>query len=212
MTILIDTQANNNFNLVVVSYSDTSSAPAYWQVEKDGNVVFESVLQSNEFIDHDVFNNTSYQYVCKSYDNSDNVIDQVSINFMPNFIEWALKDLDDDDIDNMVLLFMDGDQSLRVNNREYQAKFNPLGRKYPMVIKDAQVKSDNIPLILQFLTFDEYEKFDTLRQRQKALRLSGPRAQYNWDGVFDSELDRTIINDVDGYSVVRIDFIETGNE
>jgi len=177
----------------------------------------EDYAYDETLVDNTIKHNGNYRYIFKAFDDTDTELDSVQTNLIGVHLQsWVLKDIvsgivDEYDQDKFVELFVDGDSPLEVRNREDQASFNPLGRKYPLVIKDQLVKGDRVPLTLQFLTHTEYDKFDVLRQKQIELYLHGPREQYEWYGMFASELRREIINDVDGYSIVTIDFIETGD-
>lgn len=208
---------NTSYNYMIVSYTYTGIDVEYFTIERSvDSGAYQFLTQSTEmtldYIDHNIYHGVYYSYKLTGYDAvDDQVTAPVYAGRTPVFTEWVLKDTDNYNDSETVNLFIDGSRPLEVNNREDLAVFNPLGRKYPVVIRDNEVKGDRIPLTLQFLTQAEYEKFDLLRQKQKQLNLSGPRQHYNWYGVFAQELQRQVLNDADGYSLVSIDFIETGN-
>lgn len=214
---IISAVTNIWYNYATITYSETNASATRVVIERSVNsgtyvAIQDTTTLIGDYIDHDVVHSATNEYRLLTYDGSNTLLSTSGTTVVsPLFKEWVLKDTDNYSDAETSVLFLDGSNSLQITNREDQARFTPLGRKYPLVIKDAEVKGGVIPLTLQFMTHAEYEVFDTLRQRQKTLNLSGPRPQYNWYGVFASELEREILNDVDGYSLVRVDFIETGN-
>lgn len=212
--VSVNNAINTSFNYVTLNCS--GSGVTTFQLERSvagGSYVLIAEFSGSPYthLDHDAVHGSNNTYRLTGYDVVEAVVGIDTTVATPNFKEWVLKDTDNYNDNDAVELFIDGDRSLQITDREDQARFTPLGRKYPIVIKDAEVKGKVIPLALQFINHAEYEAFDALRQRQKTLNLSGPRPQYNWYGVFASELEREVVNDVDGYSLVRVDFIETGN-
>lgn len=213
----ISATANELYNYATITYSETSESADRVVIERSVNSgdyeeIFDTTTLDGSYIDHELVHGLDNEYRLVTYDNEDAVIGTTSpTTILPTLKEWVLKDVDNYSDSEAVVLFVDGSSSLEISNEEALAVFNPLGRKYALVIRDNEVKGDRVPLTLQFLTHTEYDKFDVLRQRQKVLKLSGPRPQYNWYGVFAQDLNREIINDVDGYSVVDVEFIETGN-
>ena len=212
------TSVSTDYNYVQVSYVYGGANPvSYFRIQRSvaGGAyvtIFESTETADTYLDHEANHGFAHTYRVTGFNVSHAVVTGPTQSIIiPAFSEWVLKDVDTYLDAEAVQLFVDGGRSLNISSKEDLAVFNPIGSKYPIVIRDDKIKSARIPLTLQFLNYTEYEKFDALRHRQKRLKLSGPRQQYNWHVVFTSEFTREVINDVDGYSLVSVEFIEVGN-
>lgn len=119
---------------------------------------------------------------------------------------WWMVDLDD--ISNSIELFVDGSSPLNIQSREDQAKFTPLGRRNPLVIKDQLVKGDEVRFTIQLLNNEEVIAFHKLRDMQKVLLIQSPVINQQWFFVFGSDVTEQVMNVVDDYRIINFEAIE----
>lgn len=163
--------------------------------------------QSNNYIDYEAASGTMYTYKVEAVASDDTTADSSEVSASITIPMWIMKDLDE--IEDTIFPFIDNDP-LSIESEESQATFNPIGRKYPLVIKDDEVKGAKFDINMQFTSEEGFRAFEKLRAKQKILLLQSPMPGRQWYFVFASQGRERVMNTNDPYRHFDIGLIEVG--
>lgn len=168
-------------------------------------VLLGSTSTSQNYDDYEAANATAYDYkvtaVAANGDEASTTVTNQSVTFNT----WLMKD--PANIVDTFHPFIDNDP-LQIETEEDQGKFNPVGRKFPVVIKDDGVKAAEFQINMQFVGDEDFDKFTRMRARQKVLLLQAPMPGKQWHFVFGPRGRENVLNTNDPYRTYTIDIIE----
>lgn len=192
---------------VEVNNPDTVDYNLIFRTEQgESNWVVLGVADPNDsYTDYEAASGIPYTYRAKSVIGTDESAYSNQLNRNVVFNKWWIRHLSDSDL-SIENPFIDNDP-LEINTKEEHAKFRPLQRKYPIVIKDKGIKAAEFDLSIQFLGEESFIKFEYLRSLQITLLLQSPMPR-QWYFVFDSEGRERIHNTQDSYRHMQIGLIE----
>jgi len=174
--------------------------------QSNPNWVVLGVADPNDsYTDYEAASGISYTYRAKAVSGEDESAYSNQLTRNVVFNKWWIRHLSNPalSIENP---FIDNDP-LEINTKEEQAKFRPLQRKYPIVIKDKGIKAAEFDLSIQFLGEEAFVEFEYLRSLQTTLLLQSPMSR-QWYFVFDSEGRERIHNTQDAYRHMQVGLIE----
>jgi hypothetical protein len=162
--------------------------------------------ESSNYTDYEVPSGVQYQYrvdaVGVNTAASTNTIGAVTI----QLTEWRLKDLDTPTDSIIVDVVND---TLNLTHPVDQAKFNPLGRKHPIIVSDI-LKSENFSITLEFIGGAAIKAFCKLRDKQKTLLLQAPLMDRQWYVWISGEVNEEILNLEDPWVRYTIEVQDVG--
>jgi hypothetical protein len=178
----------------------------------DGDGVWEflgtSLGSSGTFTDFAAASGVTYTYRATAVASDESTTNSNTVNASVTLTDWYIKDLSD--INASIEVLVDGSSSLDIEDTEDMATFNPIGRRYPIVIKEEVVKASKFDITAQFLGQVDYLKFKELRQRQKTLLLQSPMTAEQWYFAFGSPIRQRVMNVQSDYRLVTFPVIEVG--
>lgn len=164
-----------------------------------------TVSPNSTYNDYEAASGVSYSYRAKAVnvdgESGYSTTEQGTISYN----RWWIRNLSDStrDIRNP---FIDNDP-LSIESKEEQAVFNPLQRRFPVVIKDKGIKAARFNLSIQFLGEQSFLDFEYLRGLQTTLLLQSPMER-QWYFVFDNSGREKVHNTTDAYRHMEIGIIE----
>ncbi|MCA1799964.1 MAG: hypothetical protein LC650_01540 [Actinobacteria bacterium] len=175
-------------------YRSASDEPEFILAETDATT----------FYDYTVRNGIEYTYRVLEVDGTTES-GEATATIDVSIADWWIIDVEEPE--DSIEVFVDGSSSLDIESSEDQAAFTPLGRKYPLVIKDQQVKGDVFRVMIQLIGA-EVTAFRKLREKQKILLMQSPLPGRQWFFVFGSRVQEQILNVVDDYRLVTFEVVE----
>lgn len=121
------------------------------------------------------------------------------------FNEWWLKN----PINSTYNLAVEiANSDFKRSRKEEQSVYEPLGRPMPVVIRGV-MRGERYPLIFEFLTKANWQKFENLRNQQATLLLQRGYTNEEWYGSLGAAREITEARYDANYKLIECEFIET---
>jgi hypothetical protein len=197
---------DNQEAYIKIQITNASSSPAtqgnqiYRRVDGTSSWALWKIVGPNSiYNDHEAASTVTYQYRVRAFNADGNSSYSTISSGKITTNDWRIKDLSVPT--HNIKAFIDNDP-LTISRKQYQGKFEAIGRADPIVITDQKVKLATFNISMQILGYNNVDAFVRLLEKQKTLLLQSPIYK-QWYFVFGDNIQEDVINTVDPY--IRID-------